>query len=124
LRSAALAVCATLLLTQGVAVAQPRTALRLVVQDLTGGPQRALLLRCDPTEGPHGQAQRACDDIAAAQGDFARLPGDPAVEFCTLDLRPVVAIARGSWRGHRVDFREEYSNRCLLRIATGPVFDF
>lgn len=113
-----------MLLGQGVAVAQPRTTLRLAVQDLTGGPQRALVLRCDPAKGPHGQAPRACDDIAAAQGDFTRLPGDPSVGFCTLDLRPVVAVARGTWRGKRVDFREEYSNRCVLRIATGPVFDF
>jgi hypothetical protein len=125
LKIAVVVACAALLLGQGIApAAEARTALKLVVRDKTGGPSRAVLLQCDPPKGPHHQAPQACADITAARGDLKKLRGDPTVEFCTMDLRPVLASALGTWRGKVVTFTQEYSNRCLLRIATGPVFAF
>jgi hypothetical protein len=81
-------------------------------------------LRCDPPSGSHGQAGQACRDLAAADGDFTKLPGDPNVQACTMELRPVTVSAQGNWRGKPVAFSREYPNRCVLQAETGPVFAF
>ena len=43
---------------------------------------------------------------------------------CTLEYRPVVARAHGSWHGKPVHWTQEFGNDCALRSATGAVFRF
>ncbi|WP_199439370.1 SSI family serine proteinase inhibitor [Umezawaea beigongshangensis] len=99
------------------------SALVLSAQDEVGG-LRTTELRCEPTGGRHPHAELACADLVTARGDFAALPGDPALEFCTMELRPVTVSAHGTWRGVPVTHSKTYSNPCLSRRATGPVFTF
>jgi hypothetical protein len=99
------------------------SALLLSAHDEVGG-LRTVELRCEPTGGRHPHADRACADLITADGDFAGLPGDPALEFCTMELRPVTVAARGTWRGAPVSHSTTYSNPCLTQRATGKVFTF
>jgi hypothetical protein len=43
---------------------------------------------------------------------------------CTMEYRPVIAVADGTWRGEPVAWEQEFSNPCTLRTSTGPVFQF
>ena len=82
-------------------------------------------LRCDPPRGKHSNATDACRDLTTADGDFSKLPGDPNLQFCTLEFQPVKASAYGRWRGRPVSWTSgEYPNRCAMNAALGPVFRF
>jgi Subtilisin inhibitor-like len=100
-----------------------RTALVLTVRG-DGYEFRTAVLRCDPPGGSHPRAGEACADLSGAGGNLDALPGDPQVQFCTMEYRPVTASARGVWRGRPVRWSHEYGNPCALRAATGPVFSF
>lgn len=80
------------------------------------------LLTCNPSGGTHPRAAQACADLATAQGDFAKLPKKP--EFCPMIYAPVTATASGTYEGKRIDFRQEFDNRCLLARVTGHVFEY
>ncbi|HEX7308162.1 SSI family serine proteinase inhibitor [Lentzea sp.] len=79
-------------------------------------------LRCAPTGGLHRHAQQACDQLMPVQGDFRRLRKADAM--CTMELNSTKATLRGRWGTKRIDFQQTYSNPCVLRAATGKVFDF
>lgn len=126
-RTRILITCATLVAPLALAIpaeAAGKTGLVLAVHD-DFGRLNTTRLRCEPTGGTHTNATDACDDLIAANGDFSKLPGDPDVQFCTLEFQPVKATARGVWRGKPVSWRSEsYPNRCAMNAALGPVFRF
>ncbi|MEU3981053.1 SSI family serine proteinase inhibitor [Streptomyces sp. NPDC026672] len=78
------------------------------------------VLLCDPPRG-HAHAAAACADLAAAGGDFTRVPPRADV-MCPMIYAPVTARAQGRWDGRRVDRRETYANTCELHARTGSVF--
>lgn len=79
-------------------------------------------LRCDPHGGSHPDPLGACAALTAADGDFTALQTRP--HACTMELRPVTAVAAGVWRGKPVHWQQEYSNPCVMHGATDPLFDF
>jgi hypothetical protein len=107
----------------GTASASPMTAFTLTVAALEG-PADTVELECEPTGGSHPHARRACAELFAARGKFENLPGELEHTSCTMEYRPVVAIAEGTWRGEHVEWEQEFSNGCTLRAATGSVFRF
>lgn len=107
----------------GVADACPDTTLRLTVTAPEADAE-GVLLTCRPAGGSHPNADRACAEIVAAQGDFNALPGAPGQTGCTMEYQPVTAVAEGTWRGEPVSWRHEFGNTCTLHTATGTVFQF
>ncbi|MUN40758.1 SSI family serine proteinase inhibitor [Actinomadura litoris] len=101
----------------------PRTSLRLTLtypgHDASG--TRSVTLRCDPAGGSHPRAAPACAELRRAGG---RLVHDPDGRVCTAQYSPVVAQARGSWRGTPVSFRSQFGNDCVMHSRTGTVFGF
>jgi hypothetical protein len=100
--------------------AEPRTTeLTLAVL----GPQGALHvvgLLCDPPGGSHPDPLTACQELAAAGGDFDELGDENAA--CTMEYHPLVAVAHGTWDGEPVRWYERFANPCLMYGATGAVF--
>ncbi|WP_396279136.1 SSI family serine proteinase inhibitor [Kibdelosporangium aridum] len=84
---------------------------------------RARKLRCDPPSGDHPHPDTACHDLAVAEGDLARLPGEPG-KVCSGVYKPVTVTALGEWRGIPVRFEQSYRNACKMTASTGLVFDF
>ncbi|MBP2323413.1 hypothetical protein JOF56_003798 [Kibdelosporangium banguiense] len=84
---------------------------------------RVRKLICDPPSGDHPHPEMACHDVAAAEGDLARLPGEPG-KVCSGLYKPVTVTALGEWRGVPVRFGQSYRNACKLMASTGLVFDF
>ena len=79
----------------------------------TNGSVRFANLTCDPSGGSHPEADAACRDLAAARGDFGKLPGAGG-RACP--------AAFGMWRGTPVTYGARYGNSCELSVMTGPVF--
>lgn len=100
---------------------QAQTYLTLVVVP-NGGAARSATLTCEPPGGTHPAPGPACRDLAAANGNFADLPGDPDVQACPDVYDPVFVFALGTWRGQPVWHGHRHGNACDLRAATGPVF--
>lgn len=107
----------------GVASASPEHTLTLTVAT-PEGPAGTVELVCDPAGGTHPTPDSACEEILAAEGDFDALPGKQEHMNCTMEYRPVIAVADGTWNGEEVNWRHEYGNDCTLRTATGTVFQF
>jgi hypothetical protein len=107
----------------GVATASSPTSFTLTVA-APGGPQKAVQLECDPPGGTHPNAMSACMALHHAYGDFTALAHQQSPTSCTLEYRPVVAKAYGSWHGKPVHWTQEFGNDCALRSATGTVFRF
>ncbi|GAA1314913.1 SSI family serine proteinase inhibitor [Saccharothrix xinjiangensis] len=78
---------------------------------------------CDPASGEHTRAQTACEEIAAANGDFTQLGADDS-RICTYEYDPVTVFAFGVYRGEPVQYVEEFPNRCAMENETGSVFSF
>lgn len=87
----------------------------------TDGTIRFATLTCDPAGGFHPSAAAACDALAAAGGDFDKLPGNPG-GACPHIYSPIRAAAFGQWRGTPVNYGAQYGNPCLMLVETGPVF--
>lgn len=109
--------------TPGVAGAHPETSLVLTVVT-SNGDSESVSLSCDPPDGTHPNAKRACAELHAAQGDFESLPGEQEQTMCTMEYRPVTAQAEGTWHGEQVLWQQEFGNTCTLRTTTGAVFRF
>jgi Subtilisin inhibitor-like len=107
----------------GVAGACPVHALTLTVTSPIGD-SKSVELTCEPAGGTHPNANRACAEILAAQGDFDALPGDPDQVACTMEYRPTTAAVEGTWDGEHIVWQREFSNDCTLHSATGAVFRF
>lgn len=110
-------------LLTGVAGANPGTSLTLSVSS-PGWLARSVALECDPPGGTHPNAMDACMELHLVAGDLDTLAYLQEPTSCTLEYRPVVATARGSWYGRPVSWTHTYGNDCALHAETGPVFDF
>ncbi|MDN0197286.1 SSI family serine proteinase inhibitor [Streptomyces sp. S.PNR 29] len=80
---------------------------------------RSALLQCDPPKG-HSRAETACAELGAAAGDIAAIPRKDG--YCPTIYAPVTAHARGKWRGQPVEYRQTFSNACMMAARTGSVF--
>jgi hypothetical protein len=102
----------------------PATSLRLTLTHPGAGTSgaRSVTLQCEPLGGTHPKAAQACADLARSGGRIEREPARDTV--CTMIYAPVVAEARGHWRGRPVRFKAEYANECVLGARTGWIFRF
>ncbi|MEV7073311.1 SSI family serine proteinase inhibitor [Streptomyces sp. NPDC093990] len=80
---------------------------------------RGTLLLCDPPQG-HGRAAEACAQLDAVDGHIDALP--LADVYCPMLYAPVTVQARGQWDGRPVEYRQTFSNGCVMRARTGAVF--
>ncbi|MEV6113183.1 SSI family serine proteinase inhibitor [Streptomyces sp. NPDC052109] len=85
------------------------------------GDKHGTLLLCDPVPLGYARAAEACGELAAADGDIARIPAKKV--FCPMIFAPVTVHAHGRWHGRPVDYQETYSSRCTMEARTGAVFD-
>ncbi|WP_282759548.1 SSI family serine proteinase inhibitor [Actinoplanes sandaracinus] len=103
-------------------LASSTVLLSVIPAEPAGGPIQQALLRCDADGGTHRAATAACDDLRSVGGDIRALATEDGI--CTREYRPVTAVAMGVWRGEPLSYRATFSNRCLLLLATGDVFNF
>lgn len=108
--------------TAGAANAGPASSLTLTLA-APDRPGKVVDLKCEPSGGSHPKAKRACAELVAANGDFGGLRGEELTS-CTMEYRPVTAVAEGTWRGRPVSWSAEFGNACVKDTATGSVFDF
>jgi hypothetical protein len=110
--------------TPGAATAdRPVSRLTLTVK-APNGTKTTVHLDCQPAGGSHPKPERACLEVTDARGNLNHLSGSPDMIACTMEYRPVVAVARGHWHGKRVRWEHQYPNPCTLLYRTGVVFDF
>lgn len=100
-----------------------RTNLTLTVKE-RGGHTYKVSLKCNPTGGSHPERADACREIKQAKGDFRYLPGRQTFRACPKIYRPVTVTAKGQTHGWNIYYKETFSNRCELGVATGSVFEF
>ncbi|MCX5203439.1 subtilase-type protease inhibitor [Streptomyces sp. NBC_00237] len=87
-----------------------------VVSELSG-----TLLTCPPAKNSgHPNAKNACKQLAAVDGDIARIKR--ADVACPMIYKPVTAMAYGRWDGRRMVFAKNYPNACVMEASTGLVF--
>lgn len=101
---------------------QSASAFILAVVPEFGGPTSMATLLCDPAGGTHPDPVAACYVLRIAGGDFHAIQGVRGP--CTMDYRPVTAIAYGYWRGTPTSYSETFTNPCLMERATSGVFNF
>ncbi|MFE9439908.1 SSI family serine proteinase inhibitor [Streptomyces sp. NPDC006602] len=125
-RGGLLAAAALLLATAPSAQAAPQESTRgdwlfvtLTTGDARSRDTRSTLLRCDPPQG-HGRAAEACAQLESADGDIGAISSWEV--YCPMIYAPVTAHARGQWHGRPVQYRETFSNKCVLAARTGAVF--
>jgi len=87
------------------------------------GPATTVALTCDPAGGSHPDPKTACAELRAVAGDFDELAGEQTTA-CTMEYRPVIANADGTWHGRPVYWEARFSNHCTMTSATGTVFRF
>lgn len=80
-------------------------------------------LTCEPTGGNHPDADAACADLAAANGDISAIPSLPG--SCGWNS-PVAINAFGTWAGQSEAYGGgRFDNLCDANLATGGhVFNF
>jgi hypothetical protein len=108
----------------GFASASTVTSVVTLAVYAPGGALETVELECDPAGGTHPNPTDACDELLLAQGDFDALADQQELTNCTMEYRPVSAVAYGTWRGEPVWWEREFGNHCTLRTATGTVFQF
>ncbi|MEV7966252.1 SSI family serine proteinase inhibitor [Sphaerisporangium sp. NPDC088356] len=84
---------------------------------------RIVTLRCAPPGGTHPSPVSACRLLALVGGNPGVLNVSPWVH-CTRIHDPVTVTAVGSWDGRHIAVRHTYPNPCVLRAATGSVYQF
>ncbi|MGW2250085.1 SSI family serine proteinase inhibitor [Kitasatospora sp. NPDC001660] len=73
------------------------------------------------TSTGHPHAAQACDDLAAADGDIARIAHRNGI--CSMVYSAVTAKAYGTWNGRHVEYSRTFANDCVMKAQTGAVFD-
>ncbi|MDQ1049474.1 SSI family serine proteinase inhibitor [Streptomyces sp. V4I2] len=91
----------------------------LTTGDARSSGTRGTLLLCDPPQG-HRRAAEACAQLETAGGDIGAVPTRET--YCPMIYAPVTAHARGEWQGRPVEYKETFSNTCVLGARTGAVF--
>ena len=100
----------------------PIGQLTLSITSILGGTTTTVTLTCEPTGGDHPDAQAACADLIAADGDIYAIP---AVTAQCPAYDPVEFDASGTWAGQPVTYGMKNNDRCLLNADTGGhVFNF
>ncbi|MGW0423405.1 SSI family serine proteinase inhibitor [Streptomyces sp. NPDC003015] len=117
--AAALLLAAAAPATAGSSAAGDHLYLMVTTGDGRSSDTRGTLLLCDPPLG-HGRAAEACAQLDSVGGDIAALP--PADVYCPMLYAPVAVQARGQWNGRPVEYRQTFSNDCVMRARTGAVF--
>jgi hypothetical protein len=120
--AAALAAAGTVAAASAANAAPVRSILVLSVR-VSGQPAQTVTLRCEPPRGSHPSAAEACAAVAEANGRLTALKPQEGV-MCTMQYQPATAVAKGTWRGRSVQYKKAFSNVCVLRAETGPVFRF
>ncbi|MER6289583.1 SSI family serine proteinase inhibitor [Streptomyces sviceus] len=117
------AATALLLAAAAPAVAGPSAGDHLYLMVTTGDGRssdtRGTLLLCDPPQG-HSRAAEACAQLDSVGGDIDALP--TADVYCPMLYAPVTVQARGQWNGRPVEYRQTFSNDCVMGARTGAVF--
>lgn len=87
-------------------------------------PATVATVTCDPPGGTHPLPDVACRDIAAADGDFSRLSGDPYSGACNPDEPPWpgYGTAFGWWRGRLIVFSQYFPTKCRMANEPGRIF--
>jgi Subtilisin inhibitor-like len=101
-------------------VAAPDSSFVLTV--LRGESLQTANLTCDPPGGNHPAPGQACVALSLVDGEIEDL--SDGAQACTMQYDPVTVRANGTWRGETRTFTADYSNPCVMRAETGPVFDF
>ncbi|MFC7307967.1 SSI family serine proteinase inhibitor [Streptomyces monticola] len=135
MRPSVLAAAALLVLAPAVPVIAPavpayaadsapvRPGLFLTVSGSENTWIRGVKLHCTPKPArPHPKAEAACAALDAARGDLGALADQPL--RCTKLYDPVTVSASGTHRGRPIGWHKTYSNLCVMKADTGPVFDF
>ncbi|MGW3207713.1 SSI family serine proteinase inhibitor [Streptomyces sp. NPDC001135] len=89
-------------------------------ETVQSGDKHGTLLLCDPLPLGYARAAEACADLAAVEGDIARIPKKKV--FCPMIFAPVTVHAHGQWNGRPVDYQQTYSSKCVMEARTGAVF--
>jgi hypothetical protein len=105
------------------ASAAPRRSYLVMTITLPGDRSQRVTLRCDPQGGTHPRAVEACKAVAAVRGNLRALRRTEGV-MCLALYQPATAVATGTWRGHAVRYKKTFSNKCVLAVETGAVFQF
>ncbi|MEV0229489.1 SSI family serine proteinase inhibitor [Nonomuraea sp. NPDC050786] len=119
----ALALCGLVLLgtSSPAMAARPKDQLKLVVA-VKGGETKTARLHCEPAGGTHPDAQAACELLEQVNGDPGQLNVSPDA-VCTREAQPHAVAAKGRWDGKPVRWGKVFGNACLVKAATGALFD-
>jgi hypothetical protein len=82
----------------------------------------AVVLYCDPADGPHPNRVKACNMLKKVHGKPANLK--PAHTMCMMLYAPITAQITGTWKGKKVSWSKTYGNVCEMKRATGVLFVF
>lgn len=109
--------------------ATPMARLRLTVIDKSRPVpvSRWVSLTCDPAGGTHPRAVEACRELRLNLAPIAGRSTGPITgpaARCTTEYAPRTVLAEGHWSRRAIRHRAEYGNDCLLRAATGTVYQF
>jgi hypothetical protein len=92
--------------------------------DHPDGPEREVVLTCEPSGGSHPEAEAACADLQTSLAAIVgRAPMAPGV-VCTMEYDPRTVSAAGHWHRRLIRHTATYGNPCVLRASTGVVFEF
>ncbi|MBO0885392.1 MAG: protease [Mycobacterium sp.] len=101
---------------------EPVGNLTLDVKSLVTFRVQEVTLTCEPTGGDHPDAEAACADLIAANGDISAIP--PVSASC-LAYSPVAVAAVGTWAGQSDGYAGTFASWCAADAATGGhVFNF
>jgi hypothetical protein len=119
-----LAVAAAVVAVPAAAQAAPASPIHVLALSVAeaDGQSRTVLLDCDAPSSTHPLAREACTVLAPVNGNIAAIAPTPGI--CVGVYLPVTAKAVGVWGIRPVTYQKAFSNACVLRLATGPVFAF
>ncbi|MBT2439980.1 protease inhibitor [Streptomyces sp. ISL-36] len=100
----------------------------LTISAADGSWTEAVRLSCPGEPGvDHPERERACADLAEADGDLDALhalPQPAHARTCVSSNDAVIATARGTYKGHAVNWERSYENTCQLEADTASLFTF
>lgn len=104
--------------------AKPQASFTLSITSAANGdPLASASLTCPPDDSSHPNPVTACEQLSRVEGQIEGIPQDPGP--CTLEFKPVIVAASGTWNGEPRHYKQEFSNRCVAVRATGGViFNF
>ncbi|WP_100445398.1 SSI family serine proteinase inhibitor [Glycomyces xiaoerkulensis] len=101
---------------QAHSVARPQGGAYYLEVAFDDGPRYDAVLTC-PDGRTHPRGPRACDQLAAVDGDIGSIRWAGTV--CTTEHRPVTVRAHGVWEGRYRHYRGRFGNLCTAVSYTG-----